>query len=270
MGFTVFAGVRNQADGDALIKGSSGPLTPIILDVTDDDSIRRSAEFVASSVGEKGLAGLVNNAGIVVTGPLEFIRKDDLWEQFHVNLMGQVAVTQAFLPLLKKCKGRIVNITSIGGRQSVPFMGPYCASKAAMEVLSDSLRMELRPFDLPVIIVTPGNISTPIWSKTRKISEQRTHELATKVRNLYGASLDLVLKASAKMEKSGIDPIAVARVVAHALTTGKPKTRYIVGWDARLQIVMSKVLPDWIRDYIVLRFIGLASSRKNYKGGADG
>ena len=257
MGFTVFAGVRKQADGDALANESSGRLTPIILDVTDDDSVRRSAEIVASSVGETGLAGLVNNAGIVVAGPLEFIKKDDLWEQFHVNLVGQITVTQAFLPLLRKGKGRIVNITSIGGRQSVPFIGPYCASKAAMESLSDSLRMELRPFDLPVIIVTPGNISTPIWSKTRKISEQRTQQLPPKVGDLYGANLDLVMKASAKMEKSGIDPVTVARIVAHALTIGKPKSRYIVGWDARLQIMMSKVLPDKIRDYIVLKFIGL-------------
>src|SRR5262245_5535409 len=162
LGFHVFAGVRNPADGDALKSKSSERLSPVLLDVTSEDSIARAAR----SIGDAPIAGLVNNAGIAVGGPLEMV-PIPLWrKQFEVNVIGQVAVTQAFLPLLRVGRGRIVNIGSIAGRSALPFTSPYCSSKFALEGLSDSLRMELRQWGISVSIVEPGSIRTPIWEKS--------------------------------------------------------------------------------------------------------
>lgn len=259
IGFQVFAGVRKKEDGAVLKQESSERLTPIIIDVTDNDSIARAAEIVRESIGEAGLAGLVNNAGSPVMGPIEFIPIDKFMKQVHVNLIGHVAVIQAFLPLLRKYHGRIINIGSIGGIQPVPFNSPYGASKAAMENLTDSLRMELRPWNIPVTIVIPGNICTEIWKKARETAVGFLGSLPEKTRDLYGSPINsMVHHISSKMENSGNPPEAVARVVIKALLTKKPKTRYIVGWDARLLIIMGKFVSDRIRDRIMLRYLGLA------------
>jgi NAD(P)-dependent dehydrogenase (short-subunit alcohol dehydrogenase family) len=256
-GYRVFAGVRKETDGDTLKRESSDRLTPVILDVTDDETINKAAELVSELTGDSGLFGLINNAGIVVAGPLEFISLEDFWRQLHVNLSGQLAVIQAFLPLLRKAKGRIINITSIGGRQPVPFMGPYCASKAAFEALTDSLRMELFPFGIQVSIVTPGNIKTPIWDKTRKRSQEEIKKLPPNIHEFYGEAINSMLKGASKMEDSGLSPEVVAYVVATALEAIKPRTRYIVGMDAKIQVLMSRFLPDRLRDRIVSRFLGI-------------
>lgn len=256
-GYRVFAGVRKETDGETLKREASDRLTPVILDVTDDGTINKAAEFVSELTGDYGLFGLINNAGIVVAGPLEFISLEDFWRQLHVNLSGQLAVIQAFLPLLRKAKGRIINITSIGGRQPVPFMGPYCASKAAFEALTDSLRMELFPFGIHVSIVTPGTIKTPIWDKTRKLSQDEFNKLPAHIHELYGEAINSMLKGASKMEDTGLSPEVVAYVVATALEATKPRTRYLVGMDAKIQVVMSRFLPDRLRDRIVSRFLGV-------------
>ena len=256
-GFKIFAGVRKVEDGNALKMESSEKLTPVIIDVADNDSIKEAAKEIAKAVGNEGLGGLVNNAGIVVSGPIEFLPIEDMWRQLNVNLVGHLAVTQSFLPLLRIGKGRIVNVTSIGGRQSVPFMGPYCASKAAMEALSDSLRMELRKWNIPVSVVTPGTVFTPIWEKSVKIAREKSHNFPQNFRDSYGVDFEKVLNAPAKVQKMGVPPEKVAKVIYHILTTKKPKSRYIVGLDAKLQIMMAKFLPDRVRDRIVLWFLGL-------------
>src|SRR5712691_5002789 len=159
LGFCVFAGVRREVDGAALQGKASERLTPLLLDVTDAASIRFAVEIVATGVVETGLAGLVNNAGITVAGPLEFLPVSELRRQLEVNVIGQVAVTQAFLPLLRRGQGRIVNMGSLAGRIATPFIGPYHASKFAMEALTDSLRMELRRWGMHVSLIEPGFIA---------------------------------------------------------------------------------------------------------------
>ena len=165
-GFRVFAGVRNDADGDALVARSSGELTPIPIDITDEASISAAVDAVEGAVGERGLFGLVNNAGIVKPGPLELQPMADFRRQLEVNLIGQVAVTQAFLPLIRRGKGRIVNVGSIGGRVVLPLHGAYSASKFGMEAVSDALRLELRQWRIPVSHIDPGATETAIFGKT--------------------------------------------------------------------------------------------------------
>jgi len=262
MGFEVFAGVRTREDADALREASSGRLTPIMLDITEAGSISGARKLVADSVGAAGLAGLVNNAGIVVPGPLEYVPIEGLRSQLNVNLVGHVAMIQTFLPLLRLSRGRIINVTSIGGRQPVPFMSPYCASKAGLEALTDSLRMELRPLGIPVSIVTPGNVSTPIWRKTAASADEYLRQMPKSAEDLYGSAFEKTFETSSRMAKKGIPPEVAARVVARALTASRPRARYVVGLDAKAQILMARLLPDRIRDLIVTRYIALNMQKK--------
>ena len=165
-GFRVFAGVRSAADGDALVGRCTGELTPIHIDITDESSISAAVDTVESAVGERGLFGLVNNAGIVKPGPLELQPMADFRRQLEVNLIGQVAVTQAFLPLIRRGNGRIVNVGSIGGHLVLPLHGAYSASKFGMEAVSDALRLELRQWRIPVSHIDPGVTETAIFGKT--------------------------------------------------------------------------------------------------------
>lgn len=245
-GFRVFASVRNEEDAAALRATSSDRLTTLLLDVTDVASIRVAAERVADAVGPAGLDGLVNNAGVVVSGPLEFVPLEKLRHQFEVNVTGQVAVTQAFLPLLRQARGRIVNIGSIGGRSVLPFAGAYCASKYALEALTDALRMELKAAGIEVVIIEPGGIATPIWEKGADA------EVPEGAAEAYGPALDVMRGAVRRMATEGMPPEAVARVVHNALTVRRPKTRYLVGRMAYVRLLLQK-LPDRLRDAILLR-----------------
>ena len=171
-GFRVFAGVRSPSAAEKLRAKASSRLTAVTIDVTDIASIAAAVDRVAAAVGDTGLAGLVNNAGIVVPGPLEAVPIDALRRQLEVNVIGQVAVTQAFLPLLRKARGRVVNMSSINGGLSIPCLGPYAASKWALEAINDALRQELRRFGIRVSSVVPGAISTPIWEKSSAAAEE--------------------------------------------------------------------------------------------------
>lgn len=162
LGARVFAGVRKEADGAALQAEASERLTPVMLDVTDGDQIQAAVRLVQEGMGDAGVAGLINNAGIGVGGPLEFIDLDDLRWQMEVNVIGPMAMIRAFMPLIRQGKGRIVNISSIAGRSATPFMGPYSASKHALEALSDPLRVELRLWNIHVSLIEPGAVQTPI------------------------------------------------------------------------------------------------------------
>ena len=166
LGLRVFAGIRNAADGEALHAQASSRLVPVHIDVTDSASIAAAVDTIQSLVGDAGLGGLVNNAGIAVGGPLEMLPLDELRRQFEVNVIGQLAVTQAFLPLLRKARGRIVNIGSIAGRVPLPLIGPYSMSKFALNAMTKSLRLEVDAWGIKVAIVEPGAIATPIWKKS--------------------------------------------------------------------------------------------------------
>lgn len=256
LGLRVFAGVRKAADGDALTQKASGRLTPVLLDVTDAATIAAAAETVAKAVGEAGLAGLVNNAGISVAGPLEFLPIAELRTQLEVNVIGQVAVTQAFLPMLRKARGRVVNMGSIAGRSATPFVGAYCASKFALEALTDALRMELRPWAIAVSIVEPGAVATPIWEKSVARASATMERLPPQARDLYGQALTTMREASERMARGAIPTDRVVAAVVHALTAARPKTRYLVGTDAKVQAAL-RVLPDRLRDRLIVRAMGL-------------
>jgi NAD(P)-dependent dehydrogenase (short-subunit alcohol dehydrogenase family) len=257
LGLQVFAGVRKIADGEALRSRGSTRLTPLLLDVTDEQSIRHAAAFVDSRVGAAGLFGLVNNAGVVVAGPLEAVPIPDLRRQLEINVIGQVAVTQAFLPLIRKARGRIVNMGSIAGRATMPLMGPYSASKFALEAVTDALRLELQPWGIRVSIVEPGAIATPIWEKSQRDGAALEAAAPPAMTELYRDAIAAVKEAVVEAARRAIPPDAVARAVEHALLAPRPKTRYLVGTDAKIRALMAKVLPDRLADWLLTRIIRL-------------
>lgn len=251
LGFLVFAGVRKVRDGETLQRQAANRLVPLILDVTDAASIQRSHAIVSEHVGKNGLFGLINNAGIAVVGPLEAVPIPDLRRQLEINLIGQVAVTQAFLPLIRQARGRIVNMGSIAGRAAMPLMGPYAASKFALEAVTDALRLELQQWGIKVTIVEPGAIATPIWDKSGQGAADLEAATSPELRTLYEAVIAGVKRVVREAAKRAIAPDAVAQAVEQALTAARPKTRYLVGTDAKLRALMVKLLPDRISDRIL-------------------
>jgi NAD(P)-dependent dehydrogenase (short-subunit alcohol dehydrogenase family) len=252
LGFVVFAGVRKIEDGEALQRqGGANGLIPLILDVTDDGSIQQSRTIVAAHVGTNGLFGLINNAGIAVVGPLEAVPIPDLRRQLEVNLIGQVAVTQTFLPLIRTARGRIVNMGSIAGRAAMPLMGPYSASKFALEAITDALRLEVQQWGIEVSIVEPGAIATPIWDKSGKGATDLEAATTPELRMLYADVITGVRKVVAEAANRAIASEAVAKAVEHALTAARPKTRYLVGADAKFRALMVKLLPDRVSDTVL-------------------
>jgi len=256
-GWRVFAGVRAAADGQRLAEQASPRLTPLRIEVTDRDSIARAAESVAAAVGQAGLAGLVNNAGIAVPGPLEMLPIDLLRRQLEVNVIGQVAVTQAMIPLLRAGRGRIVNMSSISGLVAAPYLGPYAASKHALEALSDALRVELRAWGISVSVVEPGNVKTPIWQKARAQAQDLLRDMPPQADSLYGPDIAAMHQATARMEDTGMPVECVVRAVVHALTARRPKTRYPVGAQTRLAAFFWRFLGDRTRDWLMRRELGL-------------
>jgi NAD(P)-dependent dehydrogenase (short-subunit alcohol dehydrogenase family) len=256
-GFRVWAGVRKLQDGRALAAEADGDIQLLILDVTQGDSIGAAAAALRQAVGDAGLQGLVNNAGIAVSGMLELLPLEALRRQFEVNVFGQVAVTQALLPLLRQGRGRVVNMGSIAGRISTPLIGAYSASKFALEALTDALRLELRPWKIHVSIIEPGSIATPIWEKSAQAAGDLLRSIPREGRELYRTAIDAVSKAAQRHGAAGIPPEEVAKAVAHALTATKPKTRYLVGGDAKARALLKKWMPDRAMDVLIARALGL-------------
>ena len=252
-GYHVFAGVRKAADGELLVTAAGANLTPLVIDVTDGAQVAAAAEVVRATVGDIGLAGLVNNAGVAVAGPLEFMPLDELRNQLEVNVVGLMGVTQALLPLLRVAKGRLINISSLGGRIAGPWTGPYHASKFALEALTDSLRQELAPWGIEVVSIEPGAIATPIWETSLARAAQIASRFPAQAHDLYGKQMAKRIAAAEKNISAGIPPERVAAVVATALTTPRPKTRYPVGPDAQLAVNLIARLPDRWRDWLVTR-----------------
>ena len=256
-GVTVHAGVRKEEDAASLKAEASDRLSPVFLDVTDEESISAAKDDVAEAAGDGGLHGLVNNAGISVPGPLEFLPLEDLRRQLEVNVTGQIAVTQAFLPLLRRAGGRIVNVGSIGGRTATPFLGAYNASKFALEALTDALRMELRPWDIGVSIIEPGAVDTPMWEKGFEKADEIEAEISDEGRDLYGNALDALRDAARGMESGAVSPDRVVDAISHALFADRPKTRYLVGSEARIRAALAKFAPDRLRDALISWQLGL-------------
>jgi NAD(P)-dependent dehydrogenase (short-subunit alcohol dehydrogenase family) len=255
-GFRVFAGVRKQDDADALQRDASQRLTPVLVDVTESDAIARLHETVDGALGPDPLAGVVNNAGVGTGGPLEALDVDTLRHTLEVNTVAPIAVTQGFIPRLRASRGRVVNITSIGGRIAQPFLGPYSASKFALEALTEVMRRELLPWGIHVAAIEPGNVKTRIWEKgAREVDETRA-SMTPEQLELYGANLDRMEQVVKLMERTGAKPEKVARAVAHALTADRPKARYLVGADARVQLALERVLPTRAFDRVMSRIAG--------------
>lgn len=257
LGFRVFAGIRSDHDGDRLRAKASPRLTALRLDVTDWASITTTMQTVSEAVGDAGLVGLVNNAGIVIPGPIETVPLDQVRRQFDVNVIGQIAVTQAFLPLVRKGQGRIVNMSSISGVAAVPFLGLYGASKFALEALTDALRLEVRAWGISVSLVEPGAIATPIWSKSTSLAESIRASADPDLVALYDPLIRGVAERAREAERRAISSEAVAKAVVHALTAARPRLRYLVGTDAKIRAALKRLLGDRVHDWLVASLLHL-------------
>ncbi len=258
-GWRVFATVRKQSDADRITTRNRSRLTPLFLDVTDAESIVRAAGTVAAALDGAGLAGLVNNAGVSVDVPLECVDLGTLRRQIEVNAIAPVAVTQAFLPLLRRARGRVVNVSSINGLVASPFSGPYCMSKFALEAFTDCLRQELAVWGMHVVAVEPGAIATPIWEKG--FQDDWSAETSPEQLALYGEAHRAFRAFSEKAAAGAITCDAVSRAIFHALTAKTPRTRYLVGRDAQLYGWLARLLPARVVDWVARKVMGLDRGR---------
>ena len=254
-GFHVFGSVRKPADAERLTKEFGANVTPLLFDVTDQVAVAAAARTVKQALAGKTLAGLVNNAGIAVAGPLIYLNIEDVEKQFAVNVTGPLIVTQAFAPLLgadrsrQGAPGRIVMISSVGGKNALPFAGPYASSKFAVEGLSESLRRELMLFGIDVVIVAPGAVVTPIWDKTEDLIEPFAN-------TPYAAALAKMKTVMLASAAKGLPPEMIGEAVLTGLTAAKPRTRYTVAPNP-MQQVMLRLLPKRIVDRMIGGRIGL-------------
>lgn len=255
-GFHVFGSVRKQADADRLKQEFGDAFTPLVFDVTDEAGAKAAAEAVRPALDGQTLAGLVNNAGIAVAGPLLHLPVDEMRHQLEVNVTGVLITTQAFGPLLgaeadlKGPKGRIVNISSVGGRNASPFVGPYSSSKFALEGFSESLRRELLIHGIDVVVVAPGAVATPIWDKSDEI------DTSLYSGTVFGPALERIKAYMMQLGKNGLPPEAIGEAIWKALTLPKPKHRYVVS-PSPFEVLMTEVLPRRTMDRIVGKRLGL-------------
>jgi len=261
LGYRVFAGVRKPEDGDRLRSAGSDRIVPIRLDVTRSDEIAAAARTLDEAVGPAGLGGLVNNAGIAIGGPIEYLGVEAVRLQFEVNVFGLLAVTQALLPAIRRARGRIINIGSIAGRSVSPFVVPYCMSKYAVEALTDGLRLELAGTGIEVAVVEPGAVKTPIWDKGLDSLGDATRTLPPIAHERYGAKLKFFGKLLRYNDERGVPPEQVVDAVLHALEADRPRTRYLVGRDARIRAFLGRILPDRAGDALLLSVLARLERR---------
>lgn len=257
--------VENLADNDirvfAAARDVAGVLdhplvTPVRLDVTSSTEALAAAETVRAALGESKLRGIVNNAGIAIGGPLEFVELDEFRRQLEVNLIGQLAVTQAFLPLLREHgKARIVFTSSIGGRVAAPFIGPYAASKHALNGMAESLRRELKPWGMGVSVLAPATVATPIWDKAGGDIDDIVAKMPPRAMELYGATIESMRGLTKDARTGGIPASKVAEAAHHALFSRRPKAEYIIGSEAKIMATASNLLPYRAFDNAVLKQI---------------
>jgi NAD(P)-dependent dehydrogenase (short-subunit alcohol dehydrogenase family) len=247
-GAIVFAGVRRDRDGEKLRAELGHFLRPILLDVTDPGQVHAARDTVAARLGEEPLDGLVNNAGIAVGGPVEYLPLEEWRQQFEVNLFGVVETTKTFLDLLRRGPGRNVIVGSVGGRLASPLLAPYSASKHAVEALAESLRHELRDWGIHTSVIEPGAVATPIWDKGRAQADRLERDLPPAAVERYGRFIEVVRRVIDQQEKAGVDPDRVAEAIERALVAPRPRARYLVGVDAHVQAALVRFLPDRWRD----------------------
>jgi NAD(P)-dependent dehydrogenase (short-subunit alcohol dehydrogenase family) len=256
-GWRVFAAVRKDNDAKQIEAEGAGRLETVRLDVTDDSSIAAAVAEVKSRLRGHGLDGLFNNAGIGTLSSVEHTSLDTLRHVYAVNVFGQISAIQAFLPLVRLARGRIINTGSVGDHLTPPFAGALASSKAAFASLSAALRLELRPQGIYVCVIEPGSINTPAVAKTLGEVEQTIAALPSEARGLYGESLRRMASAFARNERAGSSPEAVAKVVERALTDRRPRTRYPAGKDAAKLTLLARLLPERLLDLAVLKTFGL-------------
>ncbi|MFZ0730982.1 MAG: SDR family NAD(P)-dependent oxidoreductase [Candidatus Sulfotelmatobacter sp.] len=256
-GWQVFASVRKTSDQQELQEAYGENVVPVVMDVENEWSIRTAAQHIASQLGGRGLDGLVNCAGIGVVRPIEYASLSELRQIYEINVFGQILVAQSLLHLLRRNRGRIVNITSVGVNIAIPFGGLLNSSKSAFGMLSDSMRLELRPFGIRVIALEPGAISTPAVDKTLGDIEKVIENLPAEARVQYGEMLRAFGRRAYEREKSGSSPDVVAHAVHHALSSNRPRIRYRVGKHARLLATLPKLLPETVLDALRIRMFGL-------------
>jgi NAD(P)-dependent dehydrogenase (short-subunit alcohol dehydrogenase family) len=268
-GYHVYAGVRKPAHATALeqaaneqatpgraARGRTGELTPLLLDVTNSGQIAAAADTIAAHAGHAGLTGLVNNAGIGVFGPLEIIPIEQFRHQLEVNVTGQLALTQAFLPLLRLARGRIVMIGSIGARFTPPFVGALAASKSTLATMCEALRQELAPWGIRVILVEPASIRTDALDKLDRDAGQLMSQTPPAERVLYEKAFGRLVHTFEAQHVKGSPPAVVARAVAHALTTPRPRARYLTGKNSLRMALAARLLPTPAQDALRRRIAG--------------
>jgi NAD(P)-dependent dehydrogenase (short-subunit alcohol dehydrogenase family) len=241
LGFHVLAGVRDPAD-------APDGLEPLRLDVTSEEDVAAAAERVGAE-----LHALVNNAGIALSGPVEVVPIDEWRRIVDINLLGQVAVTRALLPAILRARGRVVNMSSIGGRVANPLFGPYSATKFALEAVSDALRREVAAHGVRVISIEPGGIATPIWGKGLEDGRRISKDMSDEAARRYAKLIPAVTKVAERLARDGLPPEAVAEVVGKAVTARRPRARYVVGRDAKVQAIAARLLPDAAMDALIRR-----------------
>jgi len=256
-GYHVFATVRQEKDVESLREEyKSRNLTPVLMDVTKTEEIKFASDIVSKSVGDRGLVGLVNNAGLLVDGPVEYVSIDDLRWQFEVNVFGQIAVTQAFLPLIRKAKGRIINIGSVGSQISAPFISALCASKFALGAFTDALRMELEPWGIEVILVEPGSIASAAPDKVEESFQKNFANMSPEARAMYGDAYKFFVEGLIRSNRTGMPPEQVAGTILEVLEASKPKTRYFLSKGQiflMLNLMLKKFMPDRSFDARILK-----------------
>jgi NAD(P)-dependent dehydrogenase (short-subunit alcohol dehydrogenase family) len=253
-GYHVFAGVRKASDVEALkTDDHSGNLEPVMLDVTNELQLNELKSDLSMKTGDAGLAGLVNNAGIARGSPLEFVATQDVRDMFNVNVMGPLLLTQAFLPLLRVAKGRIVTVGSIGGKVANPMMGAYCISKFGLEAFNDALRQEVAPHGIHVSLIEPGPIQTPLLQSSDRQIQETIDSLSMEGKELYGEFIEQMRNYLRGVQGNALQPQAVVDAVEHALESGKPKTRYLVTTEAKVVNFLRWAVPDRVLDLVLAK-----------------
>jgi NAD(P)-dependent dehydrogenase (short-subunit alcohol dehydrogenase family) len=262
-GWRVYATVRRDDDAEALVVESGDTIRALRLDVTDAESIIAAARAVHAEVAGNGLDGLVNNAGIGVTMPVEYTTSEMLREVFEINLFGQIEVIRAFLPMLRRARGCVVNLGSVGDHITPPFGGALASSKAAFAAMSTALRLEVRSQGIRVVVIEPGSIHTPAVTKTLGHVDETIRGLPSEGAAHYGDAMRQMSRVFSRRERAGSPPEAVAAVIERALTARRPCTRYPAGKDARKITMLARVLPEKLLDRVILRMFGLAKLGMN-------
>jgi hypothetical protein len=267
-GFRVFGSVRKQADADRLQKEFGEGFVPLMMDITDTDAVHQAAQKVGSMIGDRNLVGLVNNAGIVVSGPLLYLRPSEYRRQLEANMISPLVAIQAFAPFLGTDKkrqgpaGRIVNISSTGAKVAIPLIGGYSSSKAGLEGMSDALRQELMVFGIDVVIIEPGTVNTAMYNKGEKedLSEFKPTEYWEAVQNFQKYIVN-------EARTNGLPPERLGEAVHVALTTAKPKARYAVVPQRFKNWTLPRLLPVRMLDAYLAKQMGLTKRLAASNGG---